>query len=107
MFGNMGNMMKQAQVMQERMKKAQEDVEKYVATGESGGGLVKVTMDGTHHVSKVEIDDSVFADDKDMCEDLVTAAVNDAVRKIEDYSTERMGKVTNGISLPPGFKLPF
>ena len=92
MFGNMGNMMKQAQIMQERMKKAQEDVEKYVTTGESGGGLVKVTMDGTHYVSKVELDDSVFSDDKDMCEDLIAAAVNDAVRKISEYSTERMAK---------------
>lgn len=107
MFGNMGNMMKQAQIMRERMKKAQEDVEKYVTTGESGGGLVKVTMDGTHHVSKVELDDSVFSDDKDMCEDLIAAAVNDAVRKISEYSTERMAKVTNGINLPPGVKLPF
>ncbi len=107
MFGNMGNMMKQAQIMQERMKKAQEDVEKYVTTGESGGGLVKVTMDGTHHVSKVELDDSVFSDDKDMCEDLIATAVNDAVRKISEYSTERMAKVTNGINLPPGVKLPF
>lgn len=107
MFGGMGNMLKQAQVMQERMAKAQEDVAAFVATGESGGGLVKVTMNGTHHLEKVEISDAAFEDDKDMLEDLVVAAVNDAVRQIEEYSEKRMAKVTNGMQLPPGFKMPF
>jgi nucleoid-associated protein EbfC len=107
MFGNMGNMMKQAQVMQDRMQKAQEDIAAFETTGESGGGMVKVTMDGEHHVSKIEINDSVFQDDKEMCEDLLVAACNDAVRRLENYSKERMAKVTNGMALPPGFKLPF
>lgn len=107
MFGGMGNMLKQAQVMQERMAKAQEDVAAFVATGESGGGLVKATMNGTHHLEKVEISGAAFEDDKDMLEDLVVAAVNDAVRQIEEYSEKRMAKVTNGMQLPPGFKMPF
>ncbi len=69
--------------------------------------MVKVTMDGTHHVSKVEFSKDVFEQDQDFIEDLVASAVNDAVRRISEYSTERMAKVTNGISLPPGFKMPF
>ncbi len=107
MFGNMGNMLKQAQQMQARMEKAQQEIENYETTGEAGG-VVKVTMNGKHHVSKVEIADSVFAaGDREMCEDLVLTAINDANRRIEEYSAATMGKVTNGMQLPPGFKLPF
>lgn len=106
-MGGMGNMLKQAQLMQDRMKKAQEEIEAHVETGEAGGNLVKVTMQGNHTVTKVEIADEVFSDDKEMCEDLITAAINDAVRKLEEYSSARMGKVTNGMQLPPGFKMPF
>jgi DNA-binding YbaB/EbfC family protein len=104
----MGNMLKQAQQAQERIQKAQEDIEKYVATGESGGGMVKVTLAGSYQVEKVEIADAVFAGgDKEMAEDLVTAACNDAVRRIKEYSAERMAKATQGLPIPPGMKLPF
>ncbi len=106
-LGNMANMMRQAQLMQERSEKAKEDIENYTAVGESGSGAVKVTMKGTHEVTRVEIADSVFSEELEICEDLITAAVNDAVRRINEYSTERMAKVTNGIQLPPGIKLPF
>ncbi len=106
-MGGLGNMMKQAQIMQERMKKAQDEIEAYETVGTSGGGLVKVRMNGAHRVLKVEIADAVFGDDREMCEDLIVAAVNDAVRLIGEYSAERMGRVTNGMSLPPGLKFPF
>jgi len=107
MKGAMGNMMKQAQKMQEDMKKAQEEVANMEAEGQAGGGMVKVLMNGRHELRKVELDDSLMSDDKEMIEDLLAAAVNDAVRKIEQQSAERMSSVTAGMNLPAGMKLPF
>lgn len=104
--GNIGGMMKQAQQMQENMKKAQEDLGKVEVTGESGSGLVKVTMTCRHDVRRVEIDSSLMvADEKDMLEDLIAAAMNDAVRKAEATSTEKMSSITAGFPMPPGLKL--
>lgn len=105
--GGMGNLMKQAQQMQERMKKAQEEIATLEVTGESGAGLVKVTMLGNHSVRRVEIDDSLMEDDKEMLEDLVAAAINDASRRVEETTQERMAEVTGGMQLPPGMKMPF
>ena len=105
--GGMGNLMKQAQKMQEQMAKAQEELARAEVTGESGAGLAKVTMTGRHDVKRVELDDSVMQEDKEMLEDLLAAAVNDAVRKIEQNSQEHMAKMTSGMGLPPGMKLPF
>ncbi|WP_198243279.1 YbaB/EbfC family nucleoid-associated protein [methane-oxidizing endosymbiont of Gigantopelta aegis] len=103
----LGNIMQQAQKMQEDMKKAQEELENMEITGESGGGLVKIVMTGKREVRKVSIDDSLVTDDKDMLEDLVAAAVNDAVRKVNKTKKEKMAEVTAGIPLPPGFQMPF
>ena len=107
MKGGIGNMMKQAQKMQADMQKAQEEIKNMEVEGQSGGGMVKVIMQGSHEVKRISIDDGLLADDKDMLEDLVAAAVNDAVHKIESESKSRMAAVTNGMSLPPGMKLPF
>lgn len=106
MKGGLGNLMKQAQKMQEDMQKAQEEIAKMEVQGQSGGGMVKVTMTGRHDVKRVEIDDSVM-DDKEMLEDLLAAAVNDAVRQVETQSQERMSGLTAGLDLPGGMKLPF
>lgn len=105
--GGMGNLMKQAQKMQEQMAKAQEELASAEVTGESGAGLVKVTMTGRHDVKRVDLDDSIMEEDKELLEDLLAAAVNDAVRKIEQNNQEHMSKMTAGIGLPPGMKLPF
>jgi DNA-binding YbaB/EbfC family protein len=105
--GGLGNLMKQAQQMQENMKRAQEELGKIEVEGQSGAGLVKVTMTCRHDVKRVQIDDSLLGDDKDMLEDLVAAAVNDAVRKAEATSQEKMGGLMGGMPLPPGMKLPF
>ena len=105
--GGMGNLMKQAQKMQEDMQRMQEELANAEVTGESGAGLVKVTMTGRHDVKRVEIDDSLMEEDKEMLEDLLAAAVNDAVRKVEENSKEKMGDLTSGMPLPPGFKMPF
>lgn len=105
--GGMGNLMKQAQQMQAKMAKAQEEIAAMEVTGEAGAGMVKVTMLGSHNVRKVEIDDSLMEDDKDMIEDLVAAAFNDAVRRVEEESKERMSGVTGGMQMPPGMKMPF
>jgi nucleoid-associated protein EbfC len=102
---NMGGLMKQAQQMQDNMKKAQEDLGKVEVTGESGSGLVKVTMTCRHDVRRVQIDPSLLADDKDMLEDLIAAAMNDAVRKAESTSNEKMSAVTAGFPMPPGLKM--
>ena len=107
MKGGLGNLMKQAQQMQAIMQKAQEEIASMEATGESGGGLVKVTMTGRHEVRRVTIDDSLIGDDKEMLEDLVAAAINDAAHKIEAITQERMSGMTAGLNLPPGMKLPF
>ena len=107
MKGGLGNLMKQAQEMQASMQRAQEELASLEVTGESGGGLVKVTMSGKHEVRRVSIDDSLVGDDKDMLEDLVAAAINDAVHRIENVTRERMSGLTAGLNLPPGMKLPF
>ncbi len=107
MKGGIGNLMKQAQEMQANMQKAQEELASMEVTGESGGGMVKVTMTGKHEVRRVAIDDSLLADDKDMLEDLVAAAINDAVHKVEATTQERMSGLTDGLNLPAGMKLPF
>ncbi|WP_031571683.1 YbaB/EbfC family nucleoid-associated protein [Rheinheimera texasensis] len=105
--GGMGNIMKQAQAMQEKMQRAQEEIARLEVTGEAGAGMVKVTMTGNHNVRRISIDDSLMADDKEMLEDLIAAAINDAVRRVEETSKERMASVTGGMQLPPGFKMPF
>ena len=105
--GGIGNLMKQAQMMQENMKKMQEQLGEIEVEGQSGAGLVKVTMTCRYDVKRVNIDPSVLSDDKDMVEDLVAAAVNDAVRKVEATSQEKMGSMTAGMGLPAGFKMPF
>ena len=107
MKGGLGNLMKQAQEMQANMQKAQEEIAGMELIGESGGGLVKVTMTGRHEARRVEIDDSLIGEDKDMLEDLVAAAINDAAHKIDAATQERMAGMTAGLNLPPGMKLPF
>jgi len=106
MKGGLGGLMKQAQMMQENMKKAQEQLAQTEVEGQSGAGMVKVLMTCSHAVRRVAIDPSVM-DDKEMLEDLVAAAYNDAVRKAEVVSQEKMAGFTSGLNLPPGFKLPF
>lgn len=105
--GGMANMMKQAQAMQERMQKMQEEIANMEVTGEAGAGLVKVTMTGSHSVRRVDIDESLMEDEKDMLEDLIAAAFNDAARRVEETQKEKMAGVTNGMNLPAGFKMPF
>jgi len=107
MKGGIGNMMKQAQKMQADMQKAQEEIASMEVEGQSGGGMVKVLMNGRHEVRRVSLDDSLMSDDKEMIEDLLAAAVNDAVRRIEQQSSEKMSGVTAGMNLPAGMKLPF
>jgi len=106
-LGNMNDLMKQAQAMQEKMQRMQEDVAKMEVTGESGAGLVKITMNGRHDVRNVTIDSSLLTEDKEILEDLIAAAVNDAVRKVEHSSQEHMQQLTGGLQMPPGFKMPF
>ncbi|MCL5427520.1 MAG: YbaB/EbfC family nucleoid-associated protein [Gammaproteobacteria bacterium] len=105
--GGMGNLMKQAQEMQEKMQRAQEEAAKAEVQGEAGAGMVKVTMNGRHDVSNVTIDPSVMEEDKELLEDLLAAAVNDAVRKLEASTKAKMEEATSGLNLPPGFKMPF
>jgi DNA-binding YbaB/EbfC family protein len=105
--GQLSGLMKQAQVMQENIKRVQEELGRLEVEGQSGGGLVKVLMTCKHEVRRVNIDPSLVADDRDMLEDLVTAAFNDAVRKAEATSQEKMAAATAGMPLPPGMKLPF
>jgi DNA-binding YbaB/EbfC family protein len=107
MKGGIGNLMKQAQQMQANMQKLQEEVANMEVEGQAGGGLVKVTMTGRHDVKRVSIDDSILQDDKEMLEDLIAAAVNDAVRQVEKMSQDKMSSLTAGFNLPPGMKLPF
>lgn len=107
MKGNITDLMKQAQAMQAELQKAQEEIARSEVIGESGAGLVCVTMTGRHDVKRVSIDDSVLAEDKEVLEDLLAAAVNDAVRKIEARNRDAMSGLASGINLPAGFKLPF
>ena len=105
--GGMGQLMKQAQKMQEDLQKAQAALATMEVTGVSGGGMVSVIMTGRHEVRRITIDPSLMGDDKEMLEDLLAAAMNDAVRKIEQETQTRMSGVTAGMPMPPGFKLPF
>jgi DNA-binding YbaB/EbfC family protein len=102
-----GNMMKQAMALQANMKKAQDEIANMEVIGESGGGMVKVIMSGKHEVKRVHIEPQVASEDREMLEDLIAAAVNDAVNKVEQQSQARMSSVMSGVALPPGFKLPF
>jgi hypothetical protein len=105
--GGIGNLMKQAQRMQENLHKVQAEIAEMEVEGVSGAGLVKVVMNGKHDVRRVSIDPTLLADDKEMLEDLIAAAVNDAVRKVEGSTQEKMAAATAGMPLPPGMKLPF
>lgn len=107
MKGQLGNLMKQAQKMQADAQKAQEEINKMEVEGQSGGGLVKILMTGNHEARRVSIDESLFEDDKDMLEDLVAAAINDAAQKVQTATQEKMGSVTAGMNLPGGMKFPF
>ncbi len=107
MKGAMGNMMRQAQKMQEDMQKAQQEIAALEIEGQSGGGMVKVLMNGRHEIRKVSIDDSLMQDEKEMIEDLLAAAVNDAVRRVEQVTQEKMSGLSAGLNLPGGLKLPF
>ncbi len=107
MKGGIGNIMKQAQQLQANVQKAQEEIAAMEITGESGGGMVKVTINGRHEAKRVSIDPSVPLDDREMIEDLVAAAFNDAVHRLQTASQERMSGLMGGMNLPPGLKLPF
>ncbi|HET6598841.1 MAG TPA: YbaB/EbfC family nucleoid-associated protein [Burkholderiaceae bacterium] len=107
MKNQLAGLMKQAQAMQDNLKRAQDELANTEVEGQSGAGLVKVTMTGKHDVKRVIIDPSLLADDKDMLEDLVAAAFNDGVRRAEELSQDKMGKLTAGMPLPPGMKFPF
>ncbi len=108
MKGQLGKLMKQAQQMQANMQQAQEELANMEVAGESGGGMVKVVMTGRHELRRVTIDPTIFQeDDREMVEDLVAAAVNDAVQRIEKMVQEKMSGFTAGMGLPPGFKMPF
>lgn len=107
MKGPLAGLMQQAQRMQEEMKRAQEEIARTEVTGQAGGGLVSVVMSGAHEVRRVSIDRQTFADDPEMAEDLVAAAVNDAVNKVAALSQEKMSGMAAGMNLPAGFKLPF
>lgn len=106
-MNGLGDLMRQAQEMQANMQKMQEDLAKAEVKGEAGAGLVSVVMNGRHDVKRVNIDASLMSEDKEMLEDLLAAAVNDAVRKVENQSREQMAKLTAGMGIPPGFKMPF
>ncbi|HDZ38037.1 MAG TPA: YbaB/EbfC family nucleoid-associated protein [Marinobacter sp.] len=107
MMNDMGGLMKKAQKMQEDMQKAQEEAAKVEIIGEAGAGLVKVTMNGRHDVRKVEVDPSLMSEEKDILEDLLAAAINDAVRRVEANQKDKMSGMMSGMGLPPGFKMPF
>jgi DNA-binding YbaB/EbfC family protein len=107
MKGGLGGLMKQAQQMQENMQKAQEELARMEVEGQAGGGMVKVTMTGKHEVRSVDIDDSMLSEDKEMIEDLVAAATNDAVHRVGKLMEERFAGMTSGLDLPPGMNLPF
>ncbi|MGH8510105.1 MAG: YbaB/EbfC family nucleoid-associated protein [Gammaproteobacteria bacterium] len=106
MKGGFGNLLKQAQQMQEDFKRAQEDLANVEITGESGGGMVKVVMTGRHDVRRVTLDPALLNEEKEMLEDLLAAAVNDANRRVEQASQDKLAGLTAGMGLPPGFKLP-
>ncbi len=105
--GGMGALMKQAQEMQEKMQKMQEELANAEVTGQSGAGLVSIVMTGLHDVKRVTIDPSLMTEEKEVLEDLIAAAINDAVRKVEQNAQQQMAGMTAGMQLPPGFKMPF
>lgn len=107
MKGELGKLMQQAQKMQERMQEAQEEMARMEVEGAAGGGMVTVTMTGRHEIRRVNIDDSLMGDDCEMLEDLITAAVNDAVQKVEAAQKEQYSDMASGMNLPGGFKMPF
>jgi DNA-binding YbaB/EbfC family protein len=107
MKGKISELMEQAQKMQADMQKAQEELAKAEVSGEAGAGLVRVTMTGRHDVKRVSVDDSVLKEDKEVLEDLLAAAVNDAVRKVEAHNKDAMAGLASGLNLPAGFKMPF
>jgi DNA-binding YbaB/EbfC family protein len=107
MKGGIGDIMKQAQEMQANLQKAQEEIANIDVTGESGAGMVKVIMNGRHEVKRTIIDETLMSGDKEMLEDLIAAAVNDANKRVENLSKEKMSGLTAGLNLPPGMKLPF
>lgn len=107
MIKGMGDLMKQAQAMQENMQKMQDELANLEVVGESGAGMIKVTMTGRHDVKNVQLDPSLLTEDKSILEDLLAAAVNDAVRKVEAANKNKMGDLASGFNLPPGFKMPF
>ena len=107
MKGGIGQLMKQAQQMQAEMQKAQEEMANMTVTGESGAGMVRITMTCKHEVRSIEVDDSLYGDDKEMLEDLLVAAFNDALRRVEKAVQEKFSGMAAGLNLPPGFKLPF
>jgi nucleoid-associated protein EbfC len=107
MKNQLAGLMKQAQAMQDNLKRAQEELATIEVEGQSGAGLVKVTMTCKHDVKRIQIDPSLLADDKDMLEDLIAAAFNDGLRRAEEVSQEKMGKLTAGMPMPPGMKFPF
>jgi DNA-binding YbaB/EbfC family protein len=107
MRGNIGNLLKQAQAVQENIQKAQEQVAQITATGESGGGMVKVTMNGKHEVARVQIEPALLTEEREVLEDLIAAAINDATHKVGAAVNEKMATAMGGLQLPPGMKLPF
>ena len=107
MKGGIGQLMKQAQQMQEKMQKAQEELQNIIVHGESGGGMVKISITCKNEIKKIDIDDSLFSEERDMLEDLLIAAFNDAIRKIDKKTQESMSGMTSGLNLTPGMKLPF
>ena len=107
MKGGIGQLMKQAQQMQEKMKQAQDELANITVIGESGGGMVSITMSCKNEIKKINIDEVLFNEEKDMLEDLLIAAFNDAVRRAEKKTQESMSGMTSGLNLPPGMKLPF
>lgn len=107
MKGALGNLMRQAQQMQEKMQAAQAEIANLEVTGEAGGGMVKVTLNGKHEGRKVDIDAELLKDDKDLLEDLIAAAITDAAQKLERTQKEKMAEITGGLNLPPGMNMPF
>ena len=107
MSGNIGNMMRQAQALQANMQTAQAEIALLEITGEAGGGMVKITINGRHEARRVQIEPAAFGDDREMLEDLLAAALNDAVHKLEAASQAKMASMMGGLQLPPGMKLPF
>ncbi|CAK0771186.1 putative nucleoid-associated protein YbaB [Gammaproteobacteria bacterium] len=107
MRGPLANLMKQAQQMQTNLRKIQEEMAALEVTGQSGGGMVSVVMTGRHEVRRIQIEPDLMKEEKEMLEDLIAAAINDAVRKVEESTSGKMSAATSGLGLPPGFKLPF